>query len=332
MAKRNKDILHTEEREELRLNKMLSDMGICSRRQADELIAAGKVTVDGQVAVTGMKVTRQSKIVVEGKEAKQDRSLVLIALNKPRGIVCTTDQREPDNVIDFLHYPKRVFPIGRLDKDSEGLLLLTNDGDIVNKILRAGNHHEKEYIVTVNQPLTPAFIKGMAAGVPILDTVTAPCKITATGKCEFRIVLTQGLNRQIRRMCEYFGYKVLTLKRVRIMNILLGHLKTGDYRNVTDKELAELKRLLKPSVNEASSGQNGEDDRSKMQGKEKQGKKSEDKNGTKKVSSNTGGKHERRNTLSGDRKRTNPRTAKTPDRVSERGGKGVRTGRPGAHK
>ena len=331
MAKRNKDILHTEEREELRLNKMLSDMGICSRRQADELIAAGKVTVDGQVAVTGMKVTRQSKIVVEGKEAKQDRSLVLIALNKPRGIVCTTDQREPDNVIDFLHYPKRVFPIGRLDKDSEGLLLLTNDGDIVNKILRAGNHHEKEYIVTVNQPLTPAFIKGMAAGVPILDTVTAPCKITATGKCEFRIVLTQGLNRQIRRMCEYFGYKVLTLKRVRIMNILLGHLKTGDYRNVTDKELNELKRLLEPSVNEASSGQNGEEDRSKMQGAAKQGKKSEDKNGTKKVSSNTGGKHERRNTLSGDRKRINPRTAKTPDRVSERGGKGVRTGRPGAH-
>ena len=331
MAKRNKDILHTEEREELRLNKMLSDMGICSRRQADELIAAGKVTVDGQVAVTGMKVTRQSKIVVEGKEAKQDRSLVLIALNKPRGIVCTTDQREPDNVIDFLHYPKRVFPIGRLDKDSEGLLLLTNDGDIVNKILRAGNHHEKEYIVTVNQPLTPAFIKGMAAGVPILDTVTAPCKITATGKCEFRIVLTQGLNRQIRRMCEYFGYKVLTLKRVRIMNILLGHLKTGDYRNVTDKELNELKRLLEPSVNEASSGQNGEEDRSKMQGAAKQGKKSEDKNGTKKVSSNTGGKNERRNTLSGDRKRINPRTAKTPDRVSERSGKGVRTGRPGAH-
>ena len=320
MAKRNKTILHTEEKEELRLNKMLSDMGICSRRQADELIAAGKVTVDGQVAVTGMKVTRSSKIVVEGKEAKQDRSLVLIALNKPRGIVCTTDQREPDNVIDFLHYPKRVFPIGRLDKDSEGLLLLTNDGDIVNKILRAGNHHEKEYVVTVNQPLTPAFLKGMAAGVPILDTVTAPCKITATGKCEFRIVLTQGLNRQIRRMCEYFGYKVLTLKRVRIMNILLGHLKTGDFRNVTDKELTELKRLLEQSSSEVRSTLSAEQD-------EGTGKREVSR---KRISA--GGRHERNNTLSGDRKRTNQRTSETSDRVSERGSKGIRTGRPRTHK
>ncbi len=298
MATRNKDVLHTEEREDLRLNKMLSDMGICSRRQADELIASGKVMVDGQVAVTGMKVTRESKIVVDGKEAKQDRSLVLIALNKPRGIVCTTDRREPDNVIDFLHYPKRVFPIGRLDKDSEGLLLLTNDGDIVNKILRAGNHHEKEYIVTVNRPLTPEFLKGMAAGVPILDTVTAPCKITATGKCEFRIVLTQGLNRQIRRMCEYFGYRVLTLKRVRIMNILLGHLKTGGFRNVTDKELAELKRLLESSSSEAQ----------------------------------TGGKHERNNTISGNKKRNNQRPAEKADGISERSRKSVRAGRPRTHK
>jgi len=319
MAKRNKDILHTEERDEFRLNKMLSDMGICSRRQADELIAAGKVLVDGQIAVTGMKVTRESKIIVEGKEAKQDRSLVLIALNKPRGIVCTTDRREPDNVIDFLHYPKRIFPIGRLDKDSEGLLLLTNDGDIVNKILRAGNHHEKEYIVTVNQPLTPAFLKGMANGVPILDTVTASCKITATGKCEFRIVLTQGLNRQIRRMCEYFGYKVLTLKRVRIMNILLGHLKTGDFRNVTDKELTELKRLLESSSSEALAGQTGENSSKREAGEAK-------------TRGNKGGKHERNNTLSGNRKRTNQRTAKASDRISERSGTGVRAGRPGNHK
>ena len=339
MAKRNKDILHTEEREEFRLNKMLSDMGICSRRQADELIAAGKVTVDGVVAVTGMKVTRESKIVVAGKEAKQDRSLVLIALNKPRGIVCTTDQREPDNVIDFLHYPKRVFPIGRLDKDSEGLLLLTNDGDIVNKILRAGNHHEKEYIVTVNQPLTPAFLKGMAAGVPILDTVTAPCKITATGKCEFRIVLTQGLNRQIRRMCEYFGYKVLTLKRVRIMNILLGHLKTGDFRNVTDKELSELKRSLELSVNEVQKGQESADGvgAEKQSGKGKQGGKKQEvksaqQNANRKGRRTAGGKHERNNTFSGDRKREHKRTAETSDRIPERSSKSVRTGRPGAHK
>lgn len=322
MAKRNKDILHTEERDELRLNKMLSDMGICSRRQADELIASGKVMVDGQVAVTGMKVKRESKIVVAGKEAKQDRSLVLIALNKPRGIVCTTDQREPDNVIDFLHYPKRVFPIGRLDKDSEGLLLLTNDGDIVNKILRAGNHHEKEYIVTVNQPLTPTFLKGMAAGVPILDTVTEPCKITATGKCEFRIVLTQGLNRQIRRMCEYFGYKVLTLKRVRIMNILLGHLKTGDFRNVTDKEFAELKRLLESSSSDVQSSEEcgrRESKTVKYDGNKKNGR-------------NIGGKHERNNTISGDRKRANQRTAEASDHVSERSGKSLRAGRPRAHK
>lgn len=325
MAKRNKDILHMEEKEEIRLNKMLSDMGICSRRQADELIAAGKVTVDGEVAVTGMKVTRKSRIVVAGKETKQDRSLVLIALNKPRGIVCTTDSREPDNVIDFLHYPKRVFPIGRLDKDSEGLLLLTNDGDIVNKILRAGNHHEKEYIVTVNQPLTPAFLKGMAAGVPILDTVTVPCKITATGKCEFRIVLTQGLNRQIRRMCEHFGYKVLTLKRVRIMNILLGHLKTGDFRNVTDKELAELKRLLEKSSNEVRDGlaceKGSKPDRQTIENVV-----------SKKKSRSIGGKNERNNALSGDRKRNNSRTAETPDHVSERSGKSVRAGRPRTHK
>ena len=223
-------------------------------------------------------------------------------------------------MIDFLHYPKRVFPIGRLDKDSEGLLLLTNDGDIVNKILRAGNHHEKEYVVTVNQPLTPAFLKGMAAGVPILDTVTAPCKITATGKCEFRIVLTQGLNRQIRRMCEYFGYKVLTLKRIRIMNILLGHLKTGDFRNVTDKELAELKRLLEQSSSEVRSTLSAERD----EGTEKR------EVSRKRISA--GGKHERNNTLSGDRKRTNQRTSETSDRVSERGSKGIRTGRPRTHK
>lgn len=326
MAKRNKDILHIEEKDEIRLNKMLSDMGICSRRQADELIAAGKVTVDGEVAVTGMKVTRESRIVVAGKEAKQDRSLVLIALNKPRGIVCTTDSREPDNVIDFLHYPKRVFPIGRLDKDSEGLLLLTNDGDIVNKILRAGNHHEKEYIVTVNQPLTPAFLKGMAAGVPILDTVTAPCKITATGKCEFRIVLTQGLNRQIRRMCEYFGYKVLSLKRVRIMNILLGHLKTGDFRNVTDKELAELKRLLESSSSEVHAGLGG-DKRGECESQDSK----EWKNNKNKKSS-VGGKHERNKNLSGNRKRSNQRPTETSDRVPEHGGKSVRAGRPRAHK
>jgi 23S rRNA pseudouridine2604 synthase len=184
---------------------------------------------------------------------KRDDKMVLIALNKPQGIVCTTDQREPDNIIDFLKYGKRIYPVGRLDKDSEGLILLTNNGDIVNKILRAGNHHEKEYIVKVNKAMTSEFLKGMSNGVPILETVTRPCTIEALDKTTFRIILTQGLNRQIRRMCEYFGYKVLNLQRIRIMNIRLGHLQLGGYRNLTDYELEELKELIQESYNQAPS-------------------------------------------------------------------------------
>lgn len=251
MAKRNKDIFEETERSEVRINKMLADAGICSRRGADELIASGRVKVNGEKAEAGMKVTPDCIVTVDGKQIGKDNSLVLIAVNKPRGIVCTTDTTEPDNIIDFLHYGKRIFPIGRLDKDSEGLLLLTNDGDIVNKILRAGNNHEKEYIVTVNKQITSEFIKGMSEGVPVLDTVTDPCYVEQLSKNEFRIILTQGLNRQIRRMCEYFGYSVSSLIRVRIMNINLGRLKTGDYRNVTDKELEGLKELLEDSSNEA---------------------------------------------------------------------------------
>ncbi len=231
----------------IRINKYLGDAGVCSRREADSFIAAGKVLIDGVPAEMGSRVFPGQKVVFNGKELKKQEEQVLIAFYKPVGIVCTTDQREPDNVIDFLNYGKRIYPIGRLDKDSEGLLLLTNDGDIVNKILRAGNSHEKEYQVTVNKPITPEFLKGMAGGVPILDTVTKPCRITQTGKCSFTIILTQGLNRQIRRMCEYFDYRVLTLKRVRIMHIQLGHLNPGTYRNLSAGELERLQNMLKNS-------------------------------------------------------------------------------------
>lgn len=249
MAKRTKSLVDdTRESSDLvRLNKYLSDSGICSRREADKLIADGKVTIDGEIAAMGTKVSKGQKVAVNGKIIQKDEKLVLIAFNKPRGIVCTTDRREPNNIIDYINYGSRIYPIGRLDKDSEGLILLTNHGDIVNKILRAGNNHEKEYIVKVNKPITQKFLDGMKSGVPILDTVTKECKIEALDKFTFRIILTQGLNRQIRRMCEYFDYRVITLERVRVMNVKLGRLKTGGYRNVTDRELEELKQLIKDS-------------------------------------------------------------------------------------
>ncbi len=250
MAGKSKDYFDNSVREETRINKAIADTGFCSRREADEVVKNGRVTVDGIRAEMGTKVKPGARICIDGKPVSTEEKLVMIALNKPRGIVCTTDTDEPDNVIDFLHYGKRIFPIGRLDKDSEGLLLLTNDGDIVNKILRAGNNHEKEYVVTVSKPVTPEFIKGMAGGVPILGTMTRKCFVEQTAKNGFRIILTQGLNRQIRRMCEYFGYSVMSLKRVRIMNINLGRLKTGDYRNVTPRELEELKNLIKDSTSD----------------------------------------------------------------------------------
>lgn len=248
MAKRNKSILEEGDTPaEVRLNKYLSEAGYCSRREADKLIEDGRVTIDGEKAITGTKVKPGQKVCVNGKPISKEHQLVLIAVNKPVGIVCTTDRREPGNIIDFLGFNKRIFPIGRLDKDSEGLLLMTNDGDIVNKILRAGNQHEKEYIVMVNKPITEDFLQKMRNGIPIMDTVTRKCVVTQEGKDVFRIILTQGLNRQIRRMCEYCGYKVLGLQRVRIMNINLGRLKPGGYRNVTDAELADLKKMIKYS-------------------------------------------------------------------------------------
>jgi len=231
----------------VRLNKYLSEAGVCSRREADRLIEAGRVTVDGEKAQMGSKVSPGQKVLVNRKPVKREEEMVLIAVNKPVGIVCTAEKREKKNIIDFLKYPGRIYPIGRLDKDSEGLILMTNNGDIVNKIMKAENYHEKEYIVMVNRPITETFLKQMAEGVPILDTVTRKCKVESIGKFKFKIILTQGLNRQIRRMCEYLGYKVVSLKRIRIININLGDLKMGAYRNVTIKEKNELYTMIQDS-------------------------------------------------------------------------------------
>lgn len=230
---------------EVRLNKYLSESGVCSRREADRLIEAGKVTVDGTTAVTGMKVLPSQTITVEGKPVEGKDRPVLLAVNKPRGIVCTTsDKDRAENIVEFMKYPVRIYPIGRLDKDSEGLLLMTNQGELVNRILRSRYGHEKEYLVTVDQPVTEDFIEKMSRGVEILDTCTKPCEVEKTGERSFRIVLTQGLNRQIRRMCETLGFHVKTLKRIRIMSIKLGNLKTGESREITGGEWEELNRIL----------------------------------------------------------------------------------------
>ena len=238
-----------EENSAVRINKYLSEIGYCSRRAADKLIDAGRITVNGNPVEMGMKVTKTDLIAVDGLSVNQKGDApVYIAFNKPVGIVCTTDTRvEKDNIIDFINFPSRIFPIGRLDKPSEGLIFLTNDGDIVNKILRARNQHEKEYIVTVNKPITQEFIDKMGQGVPILDTVTRPCIIKQTHKKEFKIILTQGLNRQIRRMCEYLDYRVVTLKRIRIMNVVLD-VPVGKWRNLTKEELTEINRMVEDSA------------------------------------------------------------------------------------
>lgn len=230
----------SEERQGVRLNKFLSDSGFCSRREADRLIAGGCVSIDGRIGALGDKVTPGADVRVNGRQMTGESERVYIALNKPAGIVCTTDSREPMNVVDYLNYPRRVFPIGRLDKESSGLLLLTSHGEIVNRILRAANHHEKEYVVSVDRKISPEFLTRMASGVPILDTVTRPCRIEKLGDFSFRLVLTQGLNRQIRRMCEALNYRVKTLTRVRIMNIELGDLQPGHWRELTQAERNEL--------------------------------------------------------------------------------------------
>ena len=232
-----------------RINKYLSEVGFCSRRAADILIEERKVTINGEITEIGSKVEDGDQVEVEGQKIINSikQKNIYLAFNKPIGIVCTTDRRvEPDNIIDFIKYPKRIFPIGRLDKPSEGLIFLTNDGDIVNKILRARNNHEKEYIVSVNRPINKDFIQSMSNGVEILDTITKNCFVKQLGQKKFKIILTQGLNRQIRRMCESLGYRVKSLKRVRIMNIKLD-VPTGKYREITKEELIELNRLLEKS-------------------------------------------------------------------------------------
>lgn len=231
--------------EAIRINKYLSEAGYCSRRQADRLVEAGRVTIDGKVAQMGDKVTDDQKVMVGKQRVLREEPFIMIALNKPKGIVCTTAEVEKDNVVRFLNFKQRIYPVGRLDKDSEGLLLLTNQGELANELMKARNYHEKEYVVRVNKPLTKDFIKAMRDGVPILDTVTRPCKVRYVDKYTFEIILTQGLNRQIRRMCEYFGYRVVALKRIRIVNIELGKLKTGQWRYLTDNEIQEMKGLLK---------------------------------------------------------------------------------------
>jgi len=224
----------------MRLNKYLAETGACSRRQADQWIEAGRVAVNGARAVLGTQVHEGDEVRVDGQPLRAKPKRVYLALNKPVGVECTTDRDVPGNIVDFVDYPERIFPIGRLDKDSEGLILLTNDGDIVNNVLRAEHEHEKEYVVAVDRPLTAAFMAGMAAGVPILDTVTNPCRVAQVGRNTFRIVLTQGLNRQIRRMCEHFGYTVRRLQRVRIMHVHLGALPVGRWRPLTATELRGL--------------------------------------------------------------------------------------------
>lgn len=238
--------------EAIRLNKYLADAGVCSRREADKLIEEGKVLVDGVVAAMGTKVEPGQSVICDGKQVGEKEEPVFLIVNKPKGIVCTTsDKDHAQNIVEFLNYPKRIYPVGRLDKDSEGLLLMTNEGDIVNKILRGGNDHEKEYAVAVNKPVTEEFLKKMRAGVYIedLDVTTKPCRAWQTGSHTFHIILTQGLNRQIRRMCRALDYHVMNLKRVRIMNIKLGHLERGQYRELFLDEVEDLRKMLEGSTN-----------------------------------------------------------------------------------
>lgn len=236
-----------------RLNKYISESGICSRREADRYIEQGLVVVNGKRASVGTQVFAGDEVKVNGRliEAENNSELVLIALNKPVGIVSTTDDGEKDNIVDYVNHSTRIFPIGRLDKDSQGLILLTNHGDLVNKILRAGNDHEKEYLVTVNKPITDDFIRGMAAGVPIMGQKTKKCKVKKEAPMVFRITLVQGLNRQIRRMCEYFDYEVTKLERIRIMNVGLSGLPVGEWRDLTDDELITLFDAIEKSTSEA---------------------------------------------------------------------------------
>ncbi|MCF2497716.1 23S rRNA pseudouridine(2604) synthase RluF [Dyadobacter chenhuakuii] len=232
----------------IRINKYISETGFCSRREADKLVEQGRVMLNGRTAVLGDKASAEDEVKIDGKPLKVRKASVYIAFNKPVGITCTTERDVKGNIIDYIRHPERIFPIGRLDKPSEGLIFLTSDGDIVNKILRAGNNHEKEYVVTVDKQITPEFVAKMSAGVPVLGTITKKCYVKKEGSHVFTIILTQGLNRQIRRMCEYLGYHVTKLKRVRIMNVTLDNLPTGKWRNLTAEELQTINAAVESSV------------------------------------------------------------------------------------
>jgi 23S rRNA pseudouridine2604 synthase len=231
------------------LNKYISETGICSRREADKFIESGRVTLNGVIAVKGNRVTEGDVVLLNGKPLRSNPKRIYIAFHKPRGLTCTTDLRDKSNVVSYINHTQRIFPIGRLDKDSEGLIFLTNDGDIVNKILRSRNGHEKEYIVVVDKPLAPDFVRRMSNGIPILGTTTKQCAVEKKGQTTFRIILTQGLNRQIRRMCEYMGYEVKKLKRIRIMSMKLDDLAVGKWRYFTETEMKEIEELLEESTN-----------------------------------------------------------------------------------
>lgn len=239
--------LDTNNQKSTNLNKYISSSGICSRREAEKFIKEGRVTLNGKPTQLGNRVTKNDVVKLDGRIVKPKDVTIYIALNKPVGIVSTTDGREPNNIVKHINYPERLFPIGRLDKPSEGLIFLTNDGDIVNKILRAGNNHEKEYFVTVNKSITEDFIEKMENGIPILGTVTQKCLVEKVNDKIFKIILTQGLNRQIRRMCEYLDYEVTKLKRTRIMNVELGYLQTGDWRELTEEEMNEINKMISTS-------------------------------------------------------------------------------------
>ena len=256
----------------IRINKYLSEAGVCSRREADRQVELGAVTIDGKVAESGARVMPGQTVLYQGRLVSKEEKMILLAFHKPVGIVCTAEKREKNNVIDYINYPKRIYPIGRLDKDSEGLLLLTNNGDIVNKIMRSGNMHEKEYQVTVNRPVTESFLHGLANGVPLVELgmMTRKCYVRQTGKRQFVIILTQGLNRQIRRMCEYFGYRVEKLVRTRIMNIELGDLPVGTYRDVTPEEYRKLKTLIRDSSNETVIPVKNRTGRERTEGKDRE--------------------------------------------------------------
>ena len=232
----------------IRINKFISETGFCSRREADRLVEQGRVMLNGRIAVLGDKATEADDVRIDGQALREKKASIYIAFNKPVGITCTTERQIKGNIIDFINHKERIFPIGRLDKPSEGLIFLTSDGDIVNKILRAGNNHEKEYVVNVDKPLKPDFVQKMANGVPILDTVTKKCYVRKDGPYTFTIILIQGLNRQIRRMCEYLGYQVVKLRRVRIMNVTLKDLPVGKWRDLTSGEMVEINVMVAQSI------------------------------------------------------------------------------------